>query len=154
MLALYFNVERGVARSTGSVFFLEIFVKCQFASYQPAALPQPVLALAAGNGPDDDKRLLSGRDRVGQWGVRRLMGQILLAGEEAQEGSALLRDMVANGAAQHGIVSLERVEDRALRDRAFDLERHLCTGVRQVSQMWWKYDADHVGRHFTAAPLG
>jgi len=65
MLALYFNVERGVARSTGSVF-LEIFVKCQFASYQPAALPQPVLALAAGNGPYDDKRLLSGHDGIGQ----------------------------------------------------------------------------------------
>src|SRR5947209_11628322 len=58
--------------------------------------------LAAGNGPDDDKRLLPRRDRVGQWGVRRLMGQVLLAGEEAQERTALLRNVVADGAAQHG----------------------------------------------------
>ena len=79
-----------------------------------------MLVLAAGNGPDDDKRLLSGCDRVGQWGVRRLMGQIFLAGEESQEGTALLRDVVADGSAQHGIAGLERVEDRALGGRTLE----------------------------------
>ena len=48
--------------------------------------------LAAGYGPNDQKRLGPGRDRVRQWGVRRLMGQVLLAGEEPQERSALLGD--------------------------------------------------------------
>ena len=41
--------------------------------------------LTAGNGPDDQKGLRSGGDRFGQRGVRRLVRQILLAGEEPQE---------------------------------------------------------------------
>src|SRR5437899_12059840 len=123
--------------------FLKYLLSVGLLSYQPAALPQRVLALAAGNGPYDDKGLLSGRDRIGQRGVRRLMGQILLTGEEAQERPALLRDVVADGAAQHGIAGLERVEDRALRDLALDLEHQLAADVRQVSQMWREYDSDH-----------
>lgn len=39
--------------------------------------------LAAGNCSDDNKRLLSQRDCVGQWSVRRFVRQILLAGKEA-----------------------------------------------------------------------
>ena len=38
------------------------------------------------------------RDRIGQRDFRLLMGQILLAGEEVQEWSALLRDVVADRA--------------------------------------------------------
>ena len=73
------------------------------------------------------------------------MGQVLLAGEEAQERPALLCDVVADGAAQHGIAGLERVEDRALRDLSLDLEHQLAADVRQVAQMWREYDSDHVG---------
>ena len=51
---------------------------------------------APGNGPDDEKRLRARRNGVGQWGVWRLVGQILLAVEEAQEQSALVRDVVAD----------------------------------------------------------
>jgi len=43
--------------------------------------------------------------------------------------------VVADGAAQHGIAGLERVQHRALRDRAFDFERHLAADVRQGSEM-------------------
>jgi len=68
--------------------------------------------LAAAYGSNNQKRLSPRRDRVGQWGVRQLMGQILLAGEEPQERSALLRDLVADRPLQHGIAGLERVEDR------------------------------------------
>src|SRR6266851_91153 len=78
--------------------------------------------LAARNRPDDDKRLFPGRDRVGQWRVRRLMGQIFLAGEEPQERPALLRDLVADRPAQHRIVRFERVDNRTLRDRALDID--------------------------------
>ena len=44
--------------------------------------------------------------------------KILLAGEEPHERPALLRDVVADRPAQHRIAGLERVEDRALRDRS------------------------------------
>ena len=63
------------------------------------------------------------------------MGEVLLTGEEAQEGAALLGVVVADGAAQHGIAGFERVQHRALRDRALDFERHLAADVRQSSEM-------------------
>ena len=99
--------------------------------------------LAAGYGPNDQKRLSPGRDRFGQWGVRRLMGQILLAGEEPQERPALLGDLVADRPAQHGIAGLERVEDRALRHLTFDVELHLAADARQHPQMIRKHHSDH-----------
>src|SRR5438876_3864835 len=100
-------------------------------------------SLTAGHGPDDQKGLGARRDRVGQRGVRRFVGQILLAGEEPHERPAPLRDVVADGPAQHRIAGLERVEDRALRDRTFDVDLHLALDARQLPQMWREYDADH-----------
>jgi hypothetical protein len=44
--------------------------------------PAEVEALPTGDGPDDDERLLPGRDGVGEGGVGRLVGEILFAGEE------------------------------------------------------------------------
>src|SRR5262245_37443336 len=99
--------------------------------------------LAASNGPDDKKRLRTSRDRGGQWGVGRLVGQILLAGKEPHERSALLRDMIADRPPQHRIAGLEGVEDRALSDRSLDVELHFSTDARQRSQMWREYDSDH-----------
>ena len=66
-----------------------------------------------------------------------------LAGEEPQERPALLRDVVADRPAQHRIAGLERVEDRALRGRALDVELHLAVDLRQRPQMIRKHDADH-----------
>src|SRR5438876_2956536 len=100
-------------------------------------------ALAAGNGPDDEKRFCPRRDRVGQRGVRRFVGQILLAGEEPQERTALLRDVVADRPAQHWIARLERVNDRALRGLTLNVELHLAADARQSPQMWREYDSDH-----------
>src|SRR5207244_8094441 len=99
--------------------------------------------LTAGDGPYDEKGLRPRSDRRGQWGVRRLMGQILLAGEEPQHRPALLRDVVADRAAQHRIAGLERVEDRALRGLTLDLDLHLALDVRQRSQMWRQNAPDH-----------
>ncbi len=69
------------------------------------------LVLAAGNGPNDQKWLFPRSDRLGQWGIRRLMGQILPASKEPQEGSALLCGVVADRSAQHRIAGLEGVQD-------------------------------------------
>jgi hypothetical protein len=73
------------------------------------------------------------------------MRQILLAGEEAQERSPLLRDLVADRPAQHGIAGLKRVEDRPQRDRAVELEFYFAADVRQRSEMLRDYDSDHSG---------
>src|SRR4030095_4998452 len=70
--------------------------------------------LATGYGPYDHERLCARRDGIRQRSVRRFVGQILPAGEESHECSALLSDVVADRAAQHRIAELERVEKRAL----------------------------------------
>src|SRR5215469_14056530 len=65
-----------------------------------------------GDGAEDDKGLLARRDGIGQRSVGGVMREVLLAGEEAQESATLQRAVVANGPAQHGILGLERIEDR------------------------------------------
>src|SRR6266851_6080563 len=115
------------------------------------AVPSPVmqeslasLALAAGNGPEDDQGLLSGRDLVGQWSVRRFVGKVLLTSEEPQERPALLRDVVTDRTAQHRIAGLERVKHRAQRGLTLEIERHLAPDMRQSSQMLREYDTNHI----------
>jgi hypothetical protein len=71
------------------------------------------------------------------------MGEILLAGEKPHEGPAALRNVVPDGAAQHWIASLQRVQDGALRDRTFDLELHLSVDACQRPQMSRKHDSYH-----------
>jgi len=99
--------------------------------------------LAAGNGSDDDNRLFPGCDRIGQRSVWRFVGQILLAGEEAQERPAVKRDLVANGSAQHRIAGFERVEDGALRYGAADFQLHFAADLGQGPEMEGQDDADH-----------
>src|ERR1700738_4329251 len=71
------------------------------------------------------------------------MREILLAGEEPQEGPALLRDVIADRAAQHRIARFNRVHDRALRHRSLDIDLHLAGHVRQPPQMCWEHNPDH-----------
>lgn len=71
------------------------------------------------------------------------MGQVLLTGEEPHEGSALLRDLVADRPPQHRIAGLERIEHRALRDLTLDIELHLAVQASQLAQMCRECDSDH-----------
>jgi hypothetical protein len=68
---------------------------------------------AAGDGADNEKGLLAGGDGVGERGVRRFLGEVFFAGEEAEERAALLGDVIADGAAKHWILGLEGIEDCA-----------------------------------------
>jgi hypothetical protein len=56
--------------------------------------------LPSSDGTYHYKRLATGRDGVGEWGVGWVVGEVFFAGEEAQEGAALLRVVVADGSAQ------------------------------------------------------
>src|SRR5579863_2776795 len=127
------------------------------AAPSPPAPPPPGgrgAALAAGDGSNNQKRLGAFGHRLGQRGVRRLMGQVLLAGEEAQERPALEGDVIADRPPQHGIAGLEGVEHRALRDRALDLERHLARDLRQGAQVGREYYSDHSGAYLLNAICG
>ncbi len=99
--------------------------------------------LTPGDGSYDKKRLGPGCDGVGQRGVRRLVGKILLAGEKPYERPALLRDVIAHRPAQHRIAGFERVQHRPLRGHTLKVELDLALDARQSSQMLRKYDSDH-----------
>src|SRR5208282_1435068 len=71
------------------------------------------------------------------------MGKILFAGEESQERTALLRDLIADRTTQHRIAGLERVQDRTQRGLTLNLELHISANLRQRPQMRRKYDSDH-----------
>jgi hypothetical protein len=81
-------------------------------------------ALASSDRPDDEKRFGPGGNRVGQSGVWRFVRQILLAGEKAQERSALLGYLVADGSAQHWVLGLQGIQDGTLRRPSLKIERY------------------------------
>src|ERR1043166_2944929 len=74
------------------------------------------------------------------------MGKILLAGKEAHERPALLRDVIADRPSQHRVTPFERIEDGALGDRTRDLELHFTVDFGQFLEVKRKRDADHVVR--------
>ena len=86
--------------------------------------------LATGDGTNDDERLPPGGDGLGKWRIRRLVGEILFAGEEAEESATLERRVLADRPAQHGVPGFERVEDGALRDGGRDVEFDLGADLR------------------------
>jgi hypothetical protein len=75
------------------------------------------------------------------------VGKILLAGEEPQEWTPLLRDMISNGSTKHRIAGLNSVYEGTLRNRAVDLNINLNAHMRQSPQMLRKHDSYLPGTH-------
>src|SRR5436309_3886728 len=97
----------------------------------------------SGDRPDHEKRLRPRRDRLGERGIGRVVGQVPLAREEAQERPSPVGDVVADRPAQHGIACLERVQHRGASDLARDIELHLAFDLRQRPQVRREHHADH-----------
>src|SRR3954451_1271329 len=72
------------------------------------------------------------------------MRHILTAGKKPQQWTALATNMIANGPTQHRIARLERVEDRASRHVAINLELHIPTHARERSQVCRQHNHNHV----------
>ncbi len=106
-------------------------------------------ALAPGDGANDQKRFRARGDLFRQRGVRRFMGQVLSAGEKSHERSPLLRDLIADGPAEHRIPGFEGIENRALRDRTLDLEPYLTLDPREFFELRRERHPDH-GRVWTS----
>src|SRR5438067_233807 len=98
---------------------------------------------AAGDGADDEERLGAAFDSGWHRFVGGIVGEIFLTREEAQERAPLPGGVVADGAAQHGMTRLQRIQDRVDGDGALDLERHLAVDVREPAQMSRQLYADH-----------
>lgn len=99
--------------------------------------------LTARNRCDHQQRLHSQRDRLGQRRIERRESKVLFAGVVPQERSPLLRDVVANRAAEHRVAGLQRVEYRADCDRRLNVELHLGRDVSEHAQVIRNFDSDH-----------
>jgi len=66
--------------------------------------------LASGDGTYDEQRLGAGDNSIGEGRVGRFVREIFGAGEETEEGAAFLGDVIANGAAEHGVGGFEGIE--------------------------------------------
>jgi len=106
------------------------------------ALGTKLTPLATGHRPDDRKWLAAVHDRVGEQGIWRRMGQVLPAGKEPEERPALLRHVVADRPAQHRVGVFERVESRALRHRARNMDVDLVPHPGQGPQVVRERDSD------------
>ena len=71
------------------------------------------------------------------------MRPVFLADEEAEEGAALFGDVVADGAAEHGVTGLEGVEDGGDGDGGGEVEGGLVGGeVGEAAEVDGEVDAD------------
>ena len=106
------------------------------ASFRKAVSP-------SSHGAEDNERFGAGGDGVGEGSVGRVVGKVLCTGEEANEGAAFLRDVIADGSAQHWIARLEGVEDGTLCNRRRDLELDLAFDLCQFLKMERECDPNH-----------
>lgn len=88
-------------------------------------------------------RLITRSDFLRKRGIGGFVGEILLAGEEADQGSPLFGGLITDGAAEHGIFGFESVEDGALGDWAGDIKLDLAADVGQGSKVLGEDDSDH-----------
>ena len=102
-----------------------------------------LILLAAGHRPHDQKRFCARCHRVGQRGVRRLMGPILPTSEEPDKRAPLLGNVVADRPTQHRIVRFQGVQDRSLGNRSLNLKLDLAVDPRQPAQMRRQHNPDH-----------
>jgi hypothetical protein len=100
--------------------------------------------LTARDRTDNQKRFFPRRNCLGQRSVGRFVGEIFLASKKAQKRSPLQGAVVADGAAQHGITDLKRVEDGTLRDRTCDFDFDFASNVGKGAKMLWEFDSNHA----------
>src|SRR5215213_997428 len=72
------------------------------------------------------------------------MCHVFTAGEKSQQRTTLTGDVVANGATQHRVSSLDRIEYRASCHVALNLKLHISTEARERSQVCRQYNQNHV----------
>ncbi len=101
------------------------------------------IELAASDGANDHEGLDAARDGGGEGLVGRLMRDVFVAGEESQEGPPLLRAVIADRAAEHGVAGFQGVENRSLRRFARDWEFNFAVDLGERSQMQRQDDANH-----------
>ena len=80
------------------------------------------MPLATRHSAHDLVRLLSDCNLIGQWSIRRFMGEVLLTSVEPQERPALMRKTIADRSPQYRIARLESIDNRTLRNSPLDVD--------------------------------
>src|SRR6266550_2382101 len=91
----------------------------------------------------DEKRLGAFCNRIGQGSIRWFMGDVFAAGKESHQWPALFCFVIADGTAQHWIFFFNRVDYRAHRRRAVEIDVYFITHLRERAKMMRKNDANH-----------
>jgi len=110
---------------------------------------EPQGKLSARYSAYDPERLVARLDSGRNWGIWRLVREVLCAGEETHVGSPVFCDVVTDRSAQHGIARLECVENGALRDSILYQQFYLSVHMGQGAQMGRQNNFDH-GRVWTS----
>jgi hypothetical protein len=102
---------------------------------------------AAGDGSDNQEGLATFDDGGGKGRVGRLEGDVFFAGEEAQEGTARVGVVFADGAGQHGIAGFERVENGGDGDGWWNGKGEFAVDACEGAQVVWDLDANWLSGH-------
>jgi hypothetical protein len=99
--------------------------------------------LSSRHGADDEEGLGSGDDGLGQRGVRRLVGKILLAGEVPDERTPTLGHVIADSSAKDRVGALECVQDGRHSRPSWYVDGHFSFDARERSEMCREFDSNH-----------
>src|SRR6185503_8671467 len=106
--------------------------------------PSGPLSASAGQGADDEKRLVAASDRIRQRRVGRVVREVLFTRKESDKGAALLRRVVADRALERWVCCFEGIEHGSLRNRTLDVDQYVSRNLRQRAQVEGEYDFDHL----------
>ena len=98
---------------------------------------------APGHGADDEERLPAADDGFGQRRIGGFVREIFLAGEEAEERTALAGRVIADRPPERRVPRFECVEKRAPRHRRRDLDLDLSVDACQRPQVRRERHPDH-----------
>ena len=101
----------------------------------------PPPSLASGYGAVDEEGFGGGEDGGGKGCVGVVVGDVLFAGEEAQEGAALFCGLVAYGSAEGGVLEFQGVEDLGYGCGGVDFEGDFALDLGQGSEMGGEFYA-------------
>src|SRR5436309_3379044 len=95
----------------------------------------------ASTGVREDSKRFTERARAFDASISRSRGT---ACEKPDERAALVRFMIADGAAQHWVFCFNCIENRAQRCRIIKIDGYFATDARQGAEMMREDDANHI----------
>ena len=112
-------------------------------SFTSEARKRPPDNLSARDSAHDKEGLGPFPNRIGQGSIKWIVRDVFPAGKESHQRPALSCFVIADGAAQHWIFFFNRVDYRAHRRRAVEIDVYFITHVRERAKMMGKNDANH-----------